>query len=196
MYMQGFKCSVTGTTATHFLASAVPAVYCKDEPSKCVKGSKQMIVFNQAEGNNVPTPREARSPGYNADCGFLPGAQKDIFVGGGEVLPAPSAPAAPVVPPISKSSPVRAALASASAPVVAPVVAPSVALPVSSVGLPPAPPVVPASTLFSQVRSVPTSAAPSSVVPASTLFTQVRSVSSVAASSSVVPGKTCKGRRK
>jgi len=43
MYMQGFKCKVTGATSTAPLAKAQAAVYCKDDPTKCVKGAKQMI---------------------------------------------------------------------------------------------------------------------------------------------------------
>jgi hypothetical protein len=93
MYMQGFKCTVTGATATHAVAPAQPPVYCKDDASTCVKGAKQMIVWNQAEGNNVQPPQFV-SPGYNAAWGYLPGAQDDIFVPGGSTAPSSSAPAA------------------------------------------------------------------------------------------------------
>jgi hypothetical protein len=124
MYMQGFKCTVTGATATHALAPAKAPVYCKDDQSKCVAGAKSMIVFNQAEGNTTPVPPGARSPGYNPTCGFFPGAQKDIFVGGSAPPPASSA----AVPAPPSSSPVRAASASASAPPSAP----APVLPVSS----------------------------------------------------------------
>jgi len=48
MYMQNFKCNVTGSTSTKRLAlPAKPPVYCADDSSKCVKGAKQMIAWNR-----------------------------------------------------------------------------------------------------------------------------------------------------
>jgi hypothetical protein len=69
MYMQGFKCMVTGETGMHLyyilrllepranlmiqlpgnrkIAKAKPPVWCKGDPSKCRRGAKQMIVFNR-----------------------------------------------------------------------------------------------------------------------------------------------------
>ena len=194
MYMQGFKCTVTGATATHALAPAVPAAYCKDEPAKCVKGAKQMIVFNQAEGDNVPVPREARSPGYNAECGFFPGAQKDIFVGGGGgETPQPSASS--VAPPASQAPSllsIRAAASVAPSAIADPV---GVELPSSKPALfasVPAslahPVVLSASTLSTHVRPVASAA--------STLLSSVRTVASSTGALAAASGKACGPRRK
>jgi len=80
MYMAGYKCNVTGATSTTPLAVAKPPVYCADDASKCVKGAKQMIAWNQAEGNNIKVPPVfLMSPGYNPTCGFENGPQNDIF---------------------------------------------------------------------------------------------------------------------
>ncbi|KAK5709263.1 hypothetical protein LTR17_019943 [Elasticomyces elasticus] len=81
MYMQGFKCKTTGAVGTKQIAKAQPPVWCADDVSKCKTGAKQMIVFNQLEGNNVPTP-DGETPAYNVMAGFKPGAQDDIFVAG------------------------------------------------------------------------------------------------------------------
>ncbi|KAI1467749.1 uncharacterized protein F4812DRAFT_459038 [Daldinia caldariorum] len=78
MYMQNFKCRVTGSTSNRTLAPAKPPVYCADGTTPCVPGAKQMIAWNQAEGNNVETPAGV-SPGYNQKMGWQPGAQNDIF---------------------------------------------------------------------------------------------------------------------
>ena len=77
MYMQGFKCIVTGSSSTKKLAVAKPAVYCEDDPSQCVKGAKQMVFYEQLDGNNVFNP--PKMPTYNARMGFAEGAQNDIF---------------------------------------------------------------------------------------------------------------------
>lgn len=78
MYMANYKCHVTGSKSKRKLAPAKAPVYCKDDQTKCVKGAKQMIAWNQKEGNNVEVPRRA-SPGYNLGMGFACGAQNDIF---------------------------------------------------------------------------------------------------------------------
>jgi hypothetical protein len=80
MYMQGYKCMVTGATSTTPLAKAQPPVMCDLDPSKCVVGAKQMIVWNQLTGNNVVTTG-SQTPAYNLRNGFKPGAQLDIFQG-------------------------------------------------------------------------------------------------------------------
>ena len=77
MYMQGHKCIVTGSNSTRKLAVAKPPVYCEDAGSKCVKGAKQMIFYQQLDGNNVKNP--PKMPTYNARMGFSDGAQNDIF---------------------------------------------------------------------------------------------------------------------
>ncbi|KAL1979653.1 hypothetical protein VTN96DRAFT_5398 [Rasamsonia emersonii] len=78
MYMQGFKCNVTGSTSTKTLAPAQVPVYCGDDSSKCVQGAKQMLAFNQQSGNNVEMPPNDFVY-YGEGWGFKPGAQNDIF---------------------------------------------------------------------------------------------------------------------
>ncbi|KAK1720410.1 uncharacterized protein BDZ83DRAFT_784844 [Colletotrichum acutatum] len=77
-YMENFRCNVTSAVSPKQLGIAKPPVACRDDSKKCVAGPKQMIAWNQAEGNNVPDV--GYSPGYNARMGFKPGAQNDIFV--------------------------------------------------------------------------------------------------------------------
>ncbi|RDB19405.1 hypothetical protein Hypma_013600 [Hypsizygus marmoreus] len=84
MYHQAFKCKVNGATATAPVAVAKPPVWCEDDPSKCTKGAKQMLYWNQLDGNNIQVSGYDRSgsfksPAYNAKCGFPDGAQNDIF---------------------------------------------------------------------------------------------------------------------
>ena len=47
MYMQNFRCHVTGSTSTKKVAAAKPPVYCADDQSKCQAGAKQMIAWNR-----------------------------------------------------------------------------------------------------------------------------------------------------
>jgi hypothetical protein len=72
MYMAGYKCNVTGATSTTPVGTAKPPVFCADDSSKCQAGPKQMIIWNQAEANNV-SPSNGQSPGYNAKNGFANG---------------------------------------------------------------------------------------------------------------------------
>jgi hypothetical protein len=44
MYMQGFRCRVTGKTGSSAVAPAVPPVWCEDDKSKCIQGPKQVRV--------------------------------------------------------------------------------------------------------------------------------------------------------
>ncbi|KAF9047830.1 hypothetical protein BJ165DRAFT_1124076 [Panaeolus papilionaceus] len=85
MYMEGFKCRVTGMTGNSSVTQGVPPVWCEDEPDKCVKGAKQMVYWNQLEGNNVvvdgvDSTGSPKSPSYNDKMGFKNGAQTDIFM--------------------------------------------------------------------------------------------------------------------
>lgn len=77
MYMQNFRCRVTNTSSTKKLGVAQVPVPCVDDPASCVSGAKQMIAWNQAEGNNVGDI--GFSPAYSSKMGYLPGAQNDIF---------------------------------------------------------------------------------------------------------------------
>ncbi|RFU24608.1 hypothetical protein B7463_g11723, partial [Scytalidium lignicola] len=85
IYMAGYKCKVTGATSTAPVGVVKAPTFCDNDPSKCQAGPKQMIIWNQAEANNVDVPAGS-SPGYNMKNGFASGAQNDIFVTG----PAPS----------------------------------------------------------------------------------------------------------
>jgi len=79
MYMQGFKCMVTGSNSNRRLATAQPPRYCRDNQNDCVRGAKQMIAVRQAEGNNVQLPSNGDFVTYSSSFGFQPGAQNDIF---------------------------------------------------------------------------------------------------------------------
>lgn len=71
-YMSGFKCKVTGAKSTAPVGVAKPPVFCGGDRSKCQAGPKQLIIWNQAEANNV-FPPNGQSPGYNEVNGFFPG---------------------------------------------------------------------------------------------------------------------------
>jgi hypothetical protein len=78
MYMTPYKCQVTGSNSTRQLATAQPPVWCEDDPTKCVKGSKQMVVWHQQTGNNIQVDGfdksgTNKSPTYNSKLGFTPG---------------------------------------------------------------------------------------------------------------------------
>lgn len=85
MYMLPYKCIVTGAKSTIPLDTpASPPRWCEDDPTKCIKGAKQIIFWAQKDGNNViveGTQRDGhlKSPGYNQKMGFREGAQDDIF---------------------------------------------------------------------------------------------------------------------
>jgi hypothetical protein len=82
MYMAPFKCKVTNPASGYKLdLPAKKPTFCEGEnESKCVRGARQMIVFQQKEGNNVEGASTQNIPQYNEVCGFSDGAQDDIFV--------------------------------------------------------------------------------------------------------------------
>ncbi|KAJ7352486.1 hypothetical protein DFH08DRAFT_1078162 [Mycena albidolilacea] len=85
IYMQGFRCNVTGQPGETALAPAVPPTWCEDSPADCTTGARQMIYWNQAEGNNIDVEGNdsrgfPKSPAYNSVLGFEEGAQHDIFL--------------------------------------------------------------------------------------------------------------------
>lgn len=78
MYHTGYKCNVTGATSTVPVAQAQAPVWCEDDTTKCVQGAKQMLYWNQAEGNNIEVDGydlegSHKSPAYNNKCGFADG---------------------------------------------------------------------------------------------------------------------------
>lgn len=83
MYMFPHKCIVTGATGTTPLAPAQPPVWCEDDQTKCILGAKQMIFWNQFDGNNVVLEGtqlngESKSPNYNSKMGFTDGESDDL----------------------------------------------------------------------------------------------------------------------
>ncbi|KAI6101950.1 hypothetical protein F5141DRAFT_1136681 [Pisolithus sp. B1] len=88
IYMEGFKCKVTNATSTAPVGTPKPPVWCEEDQSQCVQGPKQIMIWNQAEGNNIEVSGndlsgDPKSPAYNSKCGFQDGAQDDIFASGG-----------------------------------------------------------------------------------------------------------------
>ena len=78
MYMQGYRCNVTGSTSTIPLATPKPPVWCEDAPNKCIKGAKQLMSWHQKSGNNMNVTGfdlsgNPKSPGYTMKCGFMNG---------------------------------------------------------------------------------------------------------------------------
>ena len=78
MFMQPFRCNVTGATSTVPVGKPSPPQYCAGDDANCVKGPKQIMVWNQLEGNNFnmtanPNWSVAMAPGYNPKCGFACG---------------------------------------------------------------------------------------------------------------------------
>ncbi|KAJ7041973.1 hypothetical protein C8F04DRAFT_1077845 [Mycena alexandri] len=86
MYHLPYRCMVTGAKSTKVVGAAKAPVWCQNDPDACTKGPKQMIYWNQLDGNNievegVDADNEFKSPAYNDKCGFPDGAQNDIFTG-------------------------------------------------------------------------------------------------------------------
>lgn len=121
MYMNGFRCNVTGATGTQPIAPAKVARRCGAEPdigkaavpSNCTTGPKQPLYWFQKERNNM-FEGQYSPPYYNNLYNFLDGAQNDIFVNSGSSSPSsssaslpaasPSVPAHVVAPSSSSSS--------------------------------------------------------------------------------------------
>lgn len=96
IYHMPYKCRVTGATSTTPLAAAKPPVWCEGNQTACTEGAKQMVYWNQNDGNNIEVDGydlegSHKSPTYNMKLGFQDGAQNDIFVGAAS-SPASTAP--------------------------------------------------------------------------------------------------------
>jgi hypothetical protein len=70
MYMQNHRCKVTGSTSTKTLGAPQAPVWCKDDPSKCVAGPKQMMAWNR---KYFLFPRFSHSP--SSLLIYLPGSR-------------------------------------------------------------------------------------------------------------------------
>ncbi|KAL0571173.1 hypothetical protein V5O48_010788 [Marasmius crinis-equi] len=119
MYFFPYRCNVTGTPGTKPLAlPARPPNWCdvqlpltttpsanNTKPGKgevqtlgsCYKGSKQMLFWNQLEGDNIEVldgelGERLGSPGYNEKVGYRNGAQTGIFALDSDNTSTPSAP--------------------------------------------------------------------------------------------------------
>ncbi|CAK5270782.1 unnamed protein product [Mycena citricolor] len=88
----GFRCRVTGSTGSAAVAPGIPATWCQDNPGNCTSGARQMIYWNQLDGNNIEVDGldlagQPRSPAYNQVLGFVEGRQTDIFLKDGTASP-------------------------------------------------------------------------------------------------------------
>ncbi|QRV75229.1 hypothetical protein RhiJN_03244 [Ceratobasidium sp. AG-Ba] len=80
MYMNGFQCRITGATHNTPIPKGKVPVKCADDKSKCVKGPKVPMYWDQAEGNNMFN--DIRDPPMYLDSyGFPDGAQNDLWDG-------------------------------------------------------------------------------------------------------------------
>ena len=83
IYMQGFKCNVTGQPGDLAVATASAPVWCEegdDDSLPCTQGPKLMIYWNQAEGDNIEVEGfdqagMNKSPAYNSKLGFADGTE-------------------------------------------------------------------------------------------------------------------------
>lgn len=196
--MQGFKCNVTGASPTAApLAKAQAPVFCENDSSKCVKGAKQMLAWQQATGNNIETAQWI-TPNYNQKCGWAEGAQTDIFEKQATPAPTPSTAAVPppaiyseafsanpfvstsVVPPPASYSEVFSAAPFTSTPASATPVSNSEVF--SGIPFPSVPP----PAIYTEYFSAAPFSTPSAQPSASTLVTLVSSVPSVTATATPV----------
>lgn len=77
--MGGYRCRVTNVkSSARPLAPAKPPVWCEGNPNGCTQGAKQMIYWQQLDGNNIvvsgtQADGQPKSPGYNMKAGFKNG---------------------------------------------------------------------------------------------------------------------------
>lgn len=103
MYMNGFRCKVTGATSnTPVLTPQVPK-RCTGDLSKCNQGAQQPLYWFQAEGNNMNND-QYDPPYYLDEWGFTDGAQNGIFGNGGSSNNSPSSSSSSTPPSSSSSS--------------------------------------------------------------------------------------------
>ncbi|KAF9028074.1 hypothetical protein BDP27DRAFT_1375822, partial [Rhodocollybia butyracea] len=100
IYHEAIRCTVTGATSTTPVGTPQPPVWCKDDPSACITGPKQMLYWPQASGNNIKLTGtdlagELKSQHTTPNVVFVDGsmstfitegvASEDVHVGSGEV---------------------------------------------------------------------------------------------------------------
>jgi len=80
MYMTGYRCNVTNADPNgRPLPKPRLANKCVEDKSNCTVGAKQAHFWAQAEGNNNFQDNGNDPPYYNADYGFMDGAQTDLW---------------------------------------------------------------------------------------------------------------------
>ncbi|KAF9790728.1 hypothetical protein BJ322DRAFT_409934 [Thelephora terrestris] len=89
MFMNGFRCQVTGSTANTPIGTPQVPKRCTNDPSQCYTGPQQPLYWYQAEGNNIFTG-QYDPPHYLDEWGFFDGAQNGIFGNGGNSSPSSS----------------------------------------------------------------------------------------------------------
>ncbi|KAI0703797.1 hypothetical protein BC835DRAFT_1303060 [Cytidiella melzeri] len=78
MYMNGFRCTVSGNTGTVPIGKPGLARRCQDVPSNCTVGPVNPIYWYQLEGNNYFEGTYS-PPMYNEVYGFPDGAMPNLF---------------------------------------------------------------------------------------------------------------------
>lgn len=79
MYMSPHRCNViVDSTTPRVIGVPQKPRWCEDDHTKCVQGPKQMLIWNQADSNNIEVEGydlsgNHKSPAYNAKCGFKDG---------------------------------------------------------------------------------------------------------------------------
>jgi hypothetical protein len=76
---------VTGTPGDAALATARPPVWCEGDDSQCTQGPKQMVFWQQKEGNNIEVvgfdaSRQPKFPTYSTKLGFKSGRKMPFLV--------------------------------------------------------------------------------------------------------------------
>ncbi|KNZ77897.1 hypothetical protein J132_03173 [Termitomyces sp. J132] len=158
IYHQGFRCKVTGATSMAPVAVAKPPVWCEGDASKCTKGAKQMIYWNQLDGNNVHVSGydfsgNPKSPAYSQKLGFFDGAQNDIFAPPSQGYPTDSSSGSG-----SQAIPSVSGLGPKATSSVLSITASSVSMPASSVSMPASSVSMPASSVSVSMDTSSTSA--------------------------------------
>jgi len=78
MYMNGFRCKVTGSTSNTAIMKPEVPIRCTGDISKCNQGAQQPLYWFQAERNNMFNG-QYDPPYYLDEWGFTDGAQNGIF---------------------------------------------------------------------------------------------------------------------